>query len=275
MFSLEYRRKTGLRRTLRHLRLPALMLAVLCTSLGISALAQQLHVAAAADLEPVLPRLAAAYQQQTGVQIIATFGSSATLAQQLTNGAPQDIFLSADTAHPQQLIAAGLATGLHGASSPTPYAHGTLVLWARHDSPAQPLSLDVLTSPKITRIAIANPQHAPYGLAAQRALESLHLAQAVQSKLVVAENIAQTAQFAESGNAQVGFLSMTTANTEHYRALGSFIRLPADSYPPLVQAGVILRASKQQAAAEAFLAWLTSAAVQQQLPGYGLDPAKP
>lgn len=251
------------------------MLVLLGIVLATALRAQELHVAAAADLEPVLPKLAAAYQQQTGVRIIATFGSSATLTQQLSNGAPQDLFLSADSSHPQQLIAAGLATGLHGATTPTPYAHGTLVLWARHDSPAQPLSLDVLTSPKITRIAIANPQHAPYGLAAQHALESLHLAQAVQAKLVVAENIAQTAQFAESGNAQVGFLSMTTANTEHYRSLGSFIRLPAGSYPPLVQAGVVLRSSHQQAAAEAFLAWLTSATIQHQLPSYGLDPTTP
>lgn len=230
---------------------------------------KELHIAAAADLQPVLPTLAAAYERSTGVKIITSFGSSATLSQQLINGDPQDIFLSADSAHAEQIIAAGLASE----TTPTPYARGVLVLWARNDSPAQPLALDVLTSPEIKRIAIANPLHAPYGLAATKALASLHLTEKLAGKLVVAENIAQTAQFAESGNAQVGLISLTIASSSHYRALGSFVRFPVGSYPEIRQSAIILKNSKQQAAAEDFLRWLTSKDIQQSFPKYGLDPA--
>jgi molybdate transport system substrate-binding protein len=230
---------------------------------------KELHVAAAADLQPVLPTLAAAYEQAKGIKIIASFGSSATLTQQLTNGDPQDVFLSADYVHPEQLV----ATGLSASSTPVPYAHGVLVLWARKDSPAQPLTLDALTSPKVTKIAVANGLHAPYGFAATKALESLHLTDKVAGKLVVAENIAQTAQFAESGNAQVGLISLTIASTQHFRDIGSFVLFPPHSYPEIRQCGVVLKASKNQAEAEAFLRWLTSSEIQQQLPKFGLDPA--
>jgi molybdate transport system substrate-binding protein len=232
----------------------------------------ELHIAAASDLQTVLPSLAAAYEAKTGVKLVASFGSSATLTQQIMNGDPQDVFLSADYVHPEQLIAAGLASGVHGGRSPTQYARGVLVLWARRDSAAQPLSLDSLSRPQVTRIAIANPLHAPYGLAAQRALEALHLTAQTKDKLVVAENIAQAAQFAESGNAQAGLISLTIASSPHFRELGSFVRLPAEAYPPIQQTGVVLRSSQHQAAADAFLAWLTSAAVQQGLSKLGLEP---
>jgi molybdate transport system substrate-binding protein len=254
-------------RTQRNLRLPALMLLALAP-LATRAQTKELHIAAAADLQPVLPTLAAAYEKSTGIKIVASFGSSATLTQQITNGDPQDLFLSADFIHPEQLVAAGLTLE----KDPVPYAHGVLVLWARKDSPAQPLTLDALTSPKVTKIAVANPLHAPYGLAAQRALENLHLTDATKAKLVVAENIGQTAQFAESGNAQVGIISQTIASSPHYRELGTFVLFPLQSYPPIIQTGVVLKSSKNQAAAQAFLTWLTSSTTQQQLKSFGLEP---
>ena len=255
--------------------IPLVLIVLLCIG-SLTAHAQtpkELHVAAASDLQPVLPTLAAAYEHATGVKIIASFGSSATLAQQLLNGDPQDIFLSADYVHPEQLVAADLATGLKDSHDPTPYARGILVLWARKDSPAQPLTLDALTSPKVTKIAIANGLHAPYGFAATRALESLHLTDKVASKLVVAENIAQTAQFAESGNAQVGLISLTIAISPHFRELGSFVRFPAESYPEIRECAVVLKSSKNHSAAQDFLRWLTSNSIQQNLTGFGLDPA--
>jgi molybdate transport system substrate-binding protein len=234
---------------------------------------KELHIAAASDLQPVLPTLAAAYEHATGIKVIASFGSSATLTQQLLNGDPQDVFLSADFVHPEQLIAADLATGLKDDRAPTLYARGVLVLWARNDSPAQPLTLNVLTSSKVTKIAIANGLHAPYGFAATRALENLHLADLVANKLVIAENIAQTAQFAESGNAQVGIISLTIASSPHFRALGSFVRIPPESYPQIRQCAVILKASKNPSEAHDFLRWLTSDAIQKSLTKFGLDPA--
>jgi molybdate transport system substrate-binding protein len=230
----------------------------------------ELHVAAASDLQPVLPALAARYAAETGVKIVASFGSSATLTQQVENGAPQDVFLSADFVHPEELVAAGLTVE----RVPVPYARGVLVVWARKDSPAQPLTLEALTNPKVAKIAIANPLHAPYGMAATQALESLHLTAATKNKLVIAENIGQTAQFAESGNAQVGIISLTIASSPHYQELGSFVRFPPSSYGVIRQCGVVLKASKNQAAAEAFLKWLTSAAVQESLPKFGLDAAE-
>jgi molybdate transport system substrate-binding protein len=230
--------------------------------------ARTLHIAAASDLQPVLPTLAAAYEKQSGVKIVASFGSSATLAQQITNGDPQDVFLSADTVHPQQLVSAGLATGL------VPYAHGVLVLWARNDSPAQPLSLDSLTSDKVQRIAVANDLHAPYGLAATSALKAMGTYDKVKSKLVVGENIGQTAQFALTGNAQVGLISLTIAGSKAYRDAGTFVAVPK-VYQEIRQSGVVLTVSKNQQAAAAFLRWLASPAVQKSLTSFGLEPATP
>jgi molybdate transport system substrate-binding protein len=228
---------------------------------------KELHVAAASDLQPVLPTLAAEYTRQTGIKIVASFGSSATLAQQITNGDPQDVFLSADTLHPQQLITAGLASNL------ATYARGVLVLWARRDSPAQPLSIAVLITDKVTKLAVANDLHAPYGLAATSALKALNLYDKVKPKLVVGENIGQTAQFALTGNAQAGLISLTIASSPAYRDVGSFIPLPK-VYPEIQQSGVVLTSSKDQPAALAFLKWMTSPSVQNSLPIFGLDPAK-
>jgi molybdate transport system substrate-binding protein len=246
------------------------LLALTVLAPAIRAQTQQLQLACAADLQPVMPTLAAAYERATGIHLVTAFGSSATLAQQLANGAPQDVFLSADTVHPHQLIDAGVALG----PAPTPYAHGVLVLWARNDSALQPISLNTLEDKRLTRLAIANPAHAPYGLAAQQALQHLGLYTQLQPKLAVAENIAQTAQFAESGNAQAGLISLTIASSEHFRSLGTFLRIPAEAYPPIQQSGVILKSSQQQKLARQFLDWLSSPSIQQQLKSFGLDPVK-
>jgi len=227
-----------------------------------------LHVAAAADLQPVLPALAEAYQRATGVRIISSFGSSATLTQQITNGDPQDVFLSADMAHPKLLADSKLTDG-----APVSYATGSLVLWARTDSPAQPLSLDSLSSSRVVHVAVANDSHAPYGLAATQALHSLGLIDKLKPKLVIGENIAQTAQLAESGNAQVALISLTIANSAHFRALGSFVPIPSSAYQPLHQGAVVIAASPQKQLAHDFLRWLTSPEVQQKLPQFGLQPA--
>jgi molybdate transport system substrate-binding protein len=228
-----------------------------------------LRIAAAADLQPVMPALAAAYEQETGVKLVTSFGSSSTLQQQLMNGDPQDVFLSADLSHAEALHAADLTL-----DAPVPYATGVLVLWARKDSPAQPLSLGSLTSPAVKRIAIANDLHAPYGLAATRALQTLNLNDVLKPKFVVGENIAQTAQMAESGNAQVGLISLTIASSPHFRELGAFVRLPENSYPAIRQCGVIMKSSKDAVEARKFLQWLTSPEVQKSLEKYGLEPAK-
>ena len=227
-------------------------------------------MAAAADLQPVMPVLAQAYEHATGVKLVVSFGSSATLAEQILNGAPMDIFLGADFVYPEKVVAAGLADG----TSPTPYARGTLVLWARKDSPLQPLSMELLTDPRVTRIAIANEMHALYGRAAVSALRQLKLYDQTSPHFVIAENIAQTAQFVESGNAQLGLISLTTANTEHFREIGNYVLVPTTAYPPINQCAVVMGKSERKADAHAFLDWLVSPAVQGNLKGMGLTPVK-
>mgnify|MGYP001553925943 FL=1 len=231
---------------------------------------KELHVVAAADLEPVLPVLAAAYEKATGVKLEISYGSSATLATQILNGAPMDIFLAANFVFPEKVVAAGLAD----AKEPTPYARGTLVLWARKDSPLQPLNMERLTDPRATRVAIANPLHAPYGLAAMQALKWLKIYNKVAPHLVVAENIAQTAQFVESDNAQLGLISMTAALTPHFKEIGTFVLVPTYAYFPLRQCAVVMRKSSHKNEAHAFLNWLLTPAIQKSLPKLGLSPVQ-
>ena len=167
-----------------------------------------------------------------------------------------------------------MAAGLADTPAPLAYARGILVLWARRDSPLQPLTQNTLRDGNVTTLAIANPEHAPYGRAAVAALTSMKLYDQLKPRLVIAENIAQTAQFVESGNAQLGLISLTAASTEHFKQLGSFVRMPPAAYPEIRQCAVVMRESAHRADAHAFLDWLRSPAVQQSLPRYGLDPAQ-
>jgi molybdate transport system substrate-binding protein len=231
---------------------------------------KELRVAAASDLQPVMPVLAAEYEKATGVKLVISYAASATLTQQILNGAPMDIFFAADITFPQQIVAAGLAD----AKAPTPYARGTLVLWARKDSPLEPITIDSLTDKRVTSIAIADQMHAPYGRAAVSALTSMKLYDTLKPHLVVAENISQTAQFVESGNAQLGLISLTTASTEHFRQVGTYVLVPTAAYPPILQSAVVMAKSDRKDAANAFLKWMLSPTVQSELKAFGLAPAE-
>jgi molybdate transport system substrate-binding protein len=234
-----------------------------------------LRIAAAADLEPVLPPLLAQFQQATGIHAEATYKASAMLTTQIQNGAPFDVFLSADVSYPQRLIDAGLAdpavsTGPH---APTVYAKGTLVLWTRNDSSLPKPSIDLLTNPALKRLAVANPDRAPYGRAAVAALTSLKLYDTLKPKIVTAENIAQTAQFVDSGNADAGLISLTSALTPRLSGSGSYFIIPRSLYPPIEQGAVLIRKSDMHADAQKFLDFLLSAPIQSQLQKSGLTPA--
>jgi molybdate transport system substrate-binding protein len=228
-----------------------------------------LRVAAAADLEPVLPPILAQLQQSTGIHADATYQASAVLTTQILNGAPFDLFLSADLSYPKRLITAGMASG-----SPIIYAKGTLVLWERKDSHLPPPSLDVLRDQNLKRLAVANPDRAPYGRAAVAALTSLKLYEALKPRLVTAENIAQTAQFVDSGNADAGMISLTSAMTPQLSSSGVYFVIPRNLYPPIEQGAVIVNASKQRDAARRLLDFLLSAPVQAELAKSGLTPVK-
>src|SRR5580698_1356896 len=202
-----------------------LRLIVIALPLAATASAQTpLRIAAAADLEPVLPPILTQFEQSTGIHAEATYQASAMLTTQIQNGAPFDLFLSADLSYPKRLIDAGLAdaAGSKDSSTPITYAKGTLVLWTRKDSHLPPPSLDLLRNPALKRLAVANPDRAPYGRAAVAALTSLKLYDELKPRIVTAENISQTAQFVDTGNADAGLISLTSALTPRLASSGSY-----------------------------------------------------
>jgi molybdate transport system substrate-binding protein len=234
-----------------------------------------LRVAAAADLEPVLPPILDRFRHDTGIQAEATFQASAALTTLIQNGAPFDLFLSADMGYPKKLIDAGLADAAGSADSSTPilYAKGTLVLWTRKDSHLEP-SLDLLRGTELKRLAVANPERAPYGRAAVAALTGLKLYDILKPRIVTAENIAQAAQFVDSGNADAGLISMTSAMTPRLTASGTYFVMPRELYPPIEQGMVIVSKTAQRDAAHKLIDYLLSTPVQAQLAKSGLTPAK-
>jgi molybdate transport system substrate-binding protein len=227
-------------------------------------------IAAASDLQPVLPRLIAAFEKDTGHTVRAAYGSSGTFFAQIRSGAPFDVFLSADIAYPQQLETAGVAEP----GTATAYATGSIVLWARRGA-----GIDVrggwaaLTGDQVTRIAIANPAHAPYGRAAVAALHAAGIYDRVRAKLVLGENVAQAAQFVQSGNASVGIIPLSLAKSAPLIAIGDYTPVPSSLYPAIEQAAVIVRASRNKDAARAFLAYLKRPDVVAILADAGFGPA--
>jgi molybdate transport system substrate-binding protein len=251
----------------------ALLLLMIFTFAGCSFAGDEITVAAAADLNYALSQVATRFEANSGTKVKISFGASGNLFSQIQNGAPFDLFFSADEDYPTKLAAAGVAD----ASSLRIYALGHLVLWVPNSSPLDPekLQIEVLTQPAVTRIAIANPQHAPYGRAAMAALQHYGLKDKIAGKLVFGENISQAAQFVQSGNAQVGLIAMSLAKSPAMASGGKFWVLPADSYPELKQAVVIISASKNKKAAQAFLDFVLSPEGADSLRKNGLtSPAK-
>jgi molybdate transport system substrate-binding protein len=240
---------------------------------------QEIKVAAAADLTSAMQKLGPAFEKQTGVHVAVSLGSSGNFFAQIQNGAPFDVFLSADKSYPEKLLAAGQAEP----NSLAPYARGRLVLWTAKTSKLQlpakdgkTLSgnLDFLKGPEVRKIAIANPEHAPYGRAAVAAMEHFRVYDDVKPKLVLGENISQTAQFAQSANADVGFVGLSGALSESMANSGSYVLLPDDSYPPIEQAGVIVASSKNKEQAQRFLKFLMSPEGQAIMKDLGFEAGK-
>lgn len=236
---------------------------------SVVASAQEIAVAAAADLSSALPEIASRYKVQSGREVKLTFGASGNLTTQIRNGAPFDVFFSADEDYPKQLIDAGLADG----GTLYRYAVGRLVLWVPNDSPLdlEKLGIKALLDPSVKKISIANPEHAPYGRAAAAALRHDGIYEQVSSRLVLGENIAQAAQFVESGNAQAGLIALSHALTPTMRAKGRYWVVPLDTYPTLNQAVVIISSSKQEKAAKQFLEFIRSPQITSLLESYGFS----
>jgi molybdate transport system substrate-binding protein len=229
--------------------------------------APALVVAAAADLSSALQEIGNQYEKKTGVPVKLSFGASGALTQQIQNGAPFDLFFSADMDYPRQLIAAGEADG----ASLYQYAVGKLVLWVPADSPldVEHLGMNILRDPSVKKIAIGNPQHAPYGRAAVAALKHAGLYDQVADRLVLGENISQAAQFVESGNAQAGFVALAHAAAPGMKGKGKYWEVPADFYPPLSQGVVVLSHSQHKKEATEFLEYFKTKEVAELLQKYG------
>lgn len=229
------------------MRLAALLLCCL------SVHAAELLIAAASDLAPLAPKIEKAYKEK----IRFTLASSGSLKQQIENGAPFDVFLSANDQYVKDLAAAGLVT------DETIYAIGRLALWSLNGSVK---SLADLKKDGVMHLAIPNPQHAPYGVAARAALESQGIWKQVEPKIVYGENVRQALQFAESGNADAVITSWTLL-------IGKGTLLPAEWHSPIRQAGAVLKSSSQADAGRRFLKFLLSPEAQKILNNGGLFSA--
>lgn len=230
---------------------------------------RELTVAAAADLAPVLKELASEFKKQTGVEPKIILGASGNLATQIENGAPFDVFLSADMDYPQRLVTAGLADR----RTLFAYARGRVVVWvpSQVQVDLQGRGMDALLDPRIARIAIANPKHAPYGRAAEAALRSSGVYDRVSSKLVVGENVAQAAQFVESGNAQAGLIAITHALAPHMRGKGKYWIVPTTGYPAMLQGAVVLKDGSGNPLASQFLQMLRGPRAVSLLSQHGVE----
>jgi molybdate transport system substrate-binding protein len=251
-----------------------LALFAVCLALAGSAAqsSRTLRIAAASDLQAALPELVTRFERDSGADVTVSFGSSGNFFAQIQNGAPYDVYLSADIDYPRQLVASGHADG----SSLYRYATGRVVLWTRKDSGIDvSRGLRALTDSRVTRIAIANPKYAPYGRAAEAALRHDKVYDAVRGKLVFGENISQTAQLVDSGNAGVGLIALSLAVGPALSSRGTYSEIPATAHPPIDQAVVIISASTHKMLAREFLTYLKRADVSQHLHRFGFTASQP
>lgn len=225
-----------------------------CALLGVpAARAERIAVAAAADLKYAMDEIVATFRRANPAdEVVVTYGSSGKFHTQIRQGAPFDLFFSADVAFPRALAEAGCA-----ASAATTYALGRIVLWSA-SLDVSTMTLASLADPGITRIAIANPKHAPYGKRAEEALRASGLWEHVESKLVYGDNIAHAAQFVRTGNAQVGIIALSLALNPALAQHGGYALIPQELHEPLEQGFIITRRAAGSALARRFAGFMGS-----------------
>lgn len=229
------------------------------------------NVAAAANLQFAFEEVETAFEAAyPDIQLDTTYGSSGNFYAQLTQDAPFDIFFSADTTYPQKLIDEGFADE----EGYFPYAVGQICLWVANDSrlDLDEAGINSVVDPSVIKVAIANPELAPYGAAAVAAMQHFGVYEAAQEKLVLGDNISQTAQFVQSGAADIGFLALSLAMSPELSDQGRYWIVPADAYEPIVQAAVIPSATNQREAAEQLEQFILSAEGQEILSRFGYLP---
>jgi molybdate transport system substrate-binding protein len=239
----------------------AVALAAACAA----AQADEIQVAVAANFTEAAKKIAADFEKDTGNAVKLSFGATGAFYAQIDAGAPFDVLLAADEATPRKIVAEGKGV----AASRKTYAIGKLVLWS-----ADPALVDgrgrVLESGKYKHLAVADPKLAPYGLAAQEALQRLGLTDAVKDKLVTAGNIGQAFQFVKTGNAELGFVALGQVQPpDGSKAPGSMWQVPDNLYDPIRQDVVVLSASKAKAAASAFATYLGGDKARAVIKAYG------
>src|ERR1700736_328394 len=203
--------------------------------------AQEITVAAAADLQFAMQDIAARFEKETAKKVKLIYGSSGNFFQQIPNGAPFDMFFSANLDYAKRLEAAGLTEP----GSYYQYARGKIVIWVPKESNIDLSSgMQVFLDQSVKKIAIANPQHAPYGQAAVAAMQKENIYERVKDKFVLGENIAETASFVVSGSADVGIVALSLAWSPNMKEKGRYAEIPAEEYPAIEQACVIVKSSK-------------------------------
>ena len=228
-----------------------------------AAAVEKLTIAAAADLKFCIDDLVAHFRRAHAVaEVDVAYGSSGNFKTQIEQGAPFDMFFSADSAYPRALHEAGFAGSVH------PYALGRIALWSA-TLDASKLTLEDLARADIAKIAIANPQHAPYGKRAEEALRAAGVWENIQKKLVFGENVAQTAQFVQSGNAQVGIIALSLALNPQLAGQHGFALIPATLHHPLEQAFVITSHGADNMLAQAFADYVQTPAARAVMVRYG------
>jgi molybdate transport system substrate-binding protein len=227
--------------------------------------AASINVAAASDLSFALQEMIAAFEHETGTQIHLTLGSSGNFYAQIVNGAPFDLFLSADMDYPKQLEVKGYAVP----GSVFTYGLGALAVWVPKQSALRldKLGMQALLDNSVQKIATANPEHAPYGRAAVAAMEYAKVYDRVKTKLVLGENVSQAAQFVQSGAAEIGVIALSIAVSAPMRESGRYWIVPADMYPLLEQGAVLLK--RAGPAAKEFHQWLHDSEAQRIFSKYG------
>jgi molybdate transport system substrate-binding protein len=248
-------------------RLLLICLSLLVLSLRVPAAAAQqttLLVSAAASLTFAFQELGPLFEQATAVHVLFNFASSGQLAQQIERGAPVDVFASANVGFIDLLDRQGLIIP----DTRMPYAQGRLTLWTRTDSAWRPTGLDDLTRPEVKRVAIANPAHAPYGVAAREALQTAGLWEQLSPKLVMGENVRQALQYAATGNVDAAITALSLS-VQH---AGRWIVLPANLHRPILQTVAVIKHTQHEPQARRFVAFLSSPQGQAVMRRYGFSP---
>jgi molybdate transport system substrate-binding protein len=227
---------------------------------------EMVSVAAAADLVFCLEELSVGFEKaHPAAKLRTTTGASGSLFAQISRGAPFDVFMAADVEYPRQLIAAGGAEK----ESLTTYAFGHLVLWTTKAELDVKRGLEVLREPAVKKFAIASPAHAPYGRAAKAALESAKLWGDLQPKLVLGENVAQTAHFVQTGNVDAGIVAFSFVLAPRMAGKGVYFEIPETAHPRLEQAAVLTRRGAENQSARVFLLYLRSEGARAIFERYG------